>query len=315
MTPESRTVTAPAAADSCGVPAPTPCPPPPAHWLRTSTAYCRRVTRRSRSSFRFAFRLLPPAKRDAMHALYAFLRATDDLSDEPGEPAVKRAALRRWRERLAHALGGTFTHRSHAALHRTVHQFAIPPAYLHAVIDGCECDLEPVQFQCFEQLRVYCYRVASAVGLACIRIWGLRPGVTFGEAEPFAEAAGYAFQLTNVLRDLGEDLARGRVYLPADELARFGCQPELWRAPVRADRFRDLMRFQVGRAHNYYRRSKPLAGLLTPDGRAVFTLMSDAYRGLLDRIEAVGYDVFTRRVRLGRWQKCRLFARTWRPWR
>lgn len=283
--------------------------------LLSSAAFCRRVSLRSHSSFRFAFLRLPPPKRDAMHALYAFLRATDDLSDEPGEPEAKQTALQGWRTRLDLALAGVFTHRCHVALHHTVHTFGIPSECLYAVIDGCESDLEPVRFECFEQLRMYCHQVASSVGQACIRIWGLKRGVSFEQAESFAETAGYAFQLTNALRDLGEDLAHGRVYLPADELTRFDCPPERWHDPQYALRFLALMRFQVNRAREFYRHSEPLADLLTPEGRATFTLMADTYRGLLDRIEAAGYDVLSRRVRLSRWQKLRLIAQTWRPGR
>lgn len=275
----------------------------------SSADYCHRVCSRSRSSFRFAFGLLPQAKRDAMHALYAFLRASDDLADEPGEAAAKRIPLTRWRGRLDAALTGTYSHRCHAALHHTVRTFAIPPAYLHAVLDGCETDLEPVKFQSFEQLRVYCYRVASAVGLACVRIWGVRAGATFEQAEPFAEAAGYAYQLTNILRDLGEDRGRGRVYLPADELARFDCPPEAWDHPDH--RFAGLMVFQVARARAYYQQSEPLAGLLTPEGRAIFTLMTAAYRQLLERVAAAGPEVLRRRVRLPWWRKAALAGRAW----
>ena len=274
-----------------------------------SLAYCLRSTRRSRSSFRFAFRLLPPPQRDAMHALYAFLRATDDLSDQPGDPTAKRTALHHWRTRLNAALRGVHSHRTHAALANTVTRFAIPPEYLHAVIDGCETDLEPVRFATFEPLRVYCYRVASAVGLACVRIWGLKAGEAFAAVEPFAEAAGYAFQLTNILRDVGEDLGRGRVYLPADELVRFDCPPESWH--TKPEQFRELLRFQVDRAREFYRQSEPLVGVLTPEGRAVFTLMSDAYQKLLNRVERAGCGVLTRRVRLSAWQKAGLLLRAW----
>jgi phytoene synthase len=255
--------------------------------------------------------LLPSAKADAMHALYAFLRVTDDLTDEPGDEATKRADLARWRCRLDAALADTPSHRCHVALAHTVRTFGIPPAYLHAVLDGCETDLTPVRFKSFEQLHVYCYRVASVVGLSCVRIWGVKPGVTWEQAEPLAEAAGYAFQLTNVLRDLGEDLSRGRVYLPSDEHARFDCPPEKWGEAASADRFRELLKFQVARARAYYQQSEPLAELLTPEGRNVFTLMSRAYRGLLDRVEAAGAGVLTRRVRLSWWRKLELAGRVW----
>src|SRR5947209_16081501 len=228
-----------------------------------SYSVCRRITAAANSSFPLAFRLLPRTKRRAMDALYAFLRVTDDLADEPGHPAAKRAALADWRTALLAALNGRYSHPVHPALHDTVARYAIPPEYLLAVLDGVEADLEPVRFATFADLYPYCYRVASAVGLACVRVWGLRPGATWKDAEPPAEAAGVAFQLTNVLRDLGEDLARGRVYLPADELAAFGCPPEVWRDPSAADRFRALMRFQCERAGEFYRHGAALDRLLT----------------------------------------------------
>jgi phytoene synthase len=158
--------------------------------------------------------------------LYAFCRATDDLADEPGDPAAKRAALARWRARLDAALAGDYSHRLHAALAHAVRTFDIPPAYLHDVIDGVESDLGPVRIETFAELHRYCYRVASAVGLACLPVWGLRTGTNPEQARGPAEAAGVAFQLTNILRDLGEDRSRGRVYLPRDELERFDCPPE-----------------------------------------------------------------------------------------
>jgi len=277
----------------------------------TSFAYCRHLTRAARSSFPLAFRLLPPHKRRAMDALYAFSRVTDDLADAPGELAAKREALLRWRAALADALAGRYSHPIHPALHNTARRFAVPPDYLYAIIDGVETDLEPVRFATFADLYPYCYRVASAVGLACVRVWGLRPGVSFAEVDPPAEAAGIAFQLTNILRDLGEDAARGRVYLPADELKRFGCEPETWSVPGSAAPFREMIRFQVERARDYYRRAEPLDRLLSADGRAIFRVMAGTYRALLEAIERRGYDVFTARVRVPRWRKGLLFLSAW----
>src|SRR5262249_36067571 len=151
----------------------------------------------------------------------------------------------------------------------------------------------------FAELRLYCYRVASAVGLACIHIWGCRDE----RARAFAEDAGYAFQLTNILRDLGEDAGRGRVYLPHDELARFGYDAGRLARGERDDNFRALMRFQVERARGYYDASWPLVPLLPPAGRAVFLVMARTYRGLLELIEQRDYDVFSSRVRLSTWRK------------
>lgn len=276
-----------------------------------SFAACRALTRAAGSSFPAAFRLLAPARRDAMCALYAYMRVTDDLADEPGEPADKRARLAAWRAGLSAALGGTCTHPVHAALADTVRRYAVPPQYLFDAIDGCDTDAGPVRVATFPELYRYCYRVASAVGLACVRIWGVRPGATLADADAPAEAAGVAFQLTNILRDLGEDRARDRVYLPADELARFGCPPEAWRDPAAADRFRALMAFQVARARAYYRRGAALGPLLARDGRAVFRVMSGAYERLLDEIERRGYDVFSARVRVPKWRKAAVFASGW----
>jgi phytoene synthase len=279
---------------------------------RASLAHCRRLARRAGSSFPLAFRVLPPAKRDAMTALYAFLRVTDDLADEPGDPAAKRAALSHWRAGLDAALSrGVYSHPVHAALHHAVETFAIPPRHLYDVMDGVADDLEPVAFENFAALYPYCYRVASAVGLACVPVWGLRDGVTSAEAHEPAEATGIAFQLTNILRDLGEDLARGRVYLPRDELQRFGCPPESWRDPAARPAFRELMRFQTARARDYYDRGRPLEALLTPEGRAVFGLMAGLYRRLLGEIERRDFDVFTRRVRLSRLTKLRHLLAAW----
>jgi phytoene synthase len=277
----------------------------------SSFAYCRRVTRSANSSFPFAFRLLAPLKRRAMDALYAFLRVTDDLADEPGDLPAKREALGRWRAGLADALLGKYAHPVHPALHDAVRRFGIPPEFLSAVIDGVESDLEPVRFETAGELALYCYRVASAVGLACVRIWGLRPGATWADADPPAAAAGVAFQLTNILRDLGEDLARGRVYLPREELHRFGCPPDSWRDPVRRDAFREMMRFQVAAARGWYDRGDALGLLLRPDGRAIFRVMAGTYRALLDEIARRDYDVFTRRVRVPGWRKGLVFLGAW----
>jgi phytoene synthase len=269
--------------------------------LADSFAACRTITARANSSFPLAFRLLAPPERRAMDALYAFLRVTDDLADEPREAGAKRQALAAWRDGLLAALDGRPTHPVHAALVDTIRRYLIPPRFLLDVLDGVESDLEPVRFGTFAELYPYCYRVASAVGLACVRVWGLRQGETFEEADVPAEAAGIAFQLTNILRDLGEDLARGRIYLPEDELS--ACPPETWRDPAFAPKLREVIRFQSARAREYYRRSDALASLLSPAGRGIFRVMSGTYRHLLERIDRAGPEVLVRRVRVPRWRK------------
>jgi phytoene synthase len=263
------------------------------------------VARREAGNFYHAFRVLPTPQRRAMCALYAFMRVTDDLSDGPGDPATKRQPLADWRQRLDRALHGDYSHRLHAAFHHTVASHAIPPRYLHDVLDGVEMDLEPVRYATFTELRRYCYRVASAVGLACIHIWGFRDE----RAKDYAESAGLAFQLTNILRDLGEDAGRGRVYLPREDLERFGYDEQRLGRGERDAAFHALMRFQVERARGFYDAAWPLVPLLPPAGRAVFLVMLRTYRGLLDAIERRGYDVFSSRVRLSRWHKLFLAVR------
>ena len=227
-------------------------------------------------------------------------------------------ALAAWRGGLIKSIEGCYSHPVHAALADTVHRYHIPLRYLLDVIDGVESDLEPVRFATFAELYRYCYRVASVVGLACVRVWGLQPGATFEQAELPAEAAGIAFQLTNILRDLGEDLARGRVYLPADELERAGCLPETWREPQNAARIGELIRSQAERTREYYRRAEPLAGLLSREGRGIFRVMSGTYRQLLEEVDRAGAAVLARRVRVSCWRKGLIllggFAAKWR-WR
>jgi phytoene synthase len=230
-----------------------------------------------------------------METLYAFFRVTDDLADEPGELTAKRENLRQWRDSLRAALAGKFTHPIHAALHDTIQRFAIPERYLFDVIDGVEMDLEPLRFATFAELYPYCYRVASAVGLACVRVWGLRAGASFEEAEVPAESAGIAFQLTNILRDLREDADRGRWYLPVDEETAL---------PLRSPEF------QIARAGDFYRKAEPLDGLLSREGRAIFHVMSGTYRALLREIEKRGLGV-KERVRVPRRRKALFFLAAW----
>jgi phytoene synthase len=267
--------------------------------LARSYAFCEQLARREAGNFYHAFRVLPGAQRRAMCALYAFMRVTDDLSDGPGRTADKRTALTDWRRQLDRALAGEPSHPLHAAFRHALQVYRIPRRYLDEVVEGVEMDLDTARYATFADLYRYCYRVASAVGLACIHVWGFRDE----RAKAYAESAGIAFQLTNILRDLGEDTARGRVYLPREDLERFGYgEDELGRGE-RNDRFRALMRFQVERARRYYDTARPLAGLLQPAGRAVLLVMTRTYRGLLDAIERRDYDVFSSRVSLSAWRK------------
>lgn len=227
-----------------------------------------------------------------MDALYAFARITDDLADEPGEPDEKRERLTAWSKSLNLALSGIYSHPIQWALHDSMQRFNIPHKYLLDVIDGVTVDLEPVRFATFAELRSYCYRVASAVGLACVRVWGVRPGVSWDEANEPVDAAGVALQLTNILRDLGEDEARGRSYIPADEM------------PLN-------LPFQIDRARDFYRQAGALDDLLTNEGRAIFRVVTGTYRALLERIAKKPESVFASRIRVSKWRKALIFLAAW----
>jgi phytoene synthase len=191
------------------------------------------------------------------------------------------------------------------ALADTVRRFGIPAAHLEAVIDGVEMDLDHDRYQTFDQLADYCRHVASAVGLACIHVWGFRSQEAFGPASQ----CGLAFQLTNILRDLGEDASVGRVYLPLDDLQACGYSPDDLRSGVVDDRYFRLMRLQTDRAEEFYRRGAELFAFLEPEGRRIFGLLLDVYHRLLGQIRRRPADVLVRRVRLSSWQKLRVAGR------
>lgn len=276
--------------------------------LGRSYAFCDGLARREARNFYYSFRLLPTDRRLSMSALYAFMRHTDDLADEPGDPSAKAEALRRWRLDLDDALGG----RPGAwpglpALADTVARRAVPHRHLHEVIDGVEMDLTPRVYATFDDLHGYCYRVASAVGLCCLAIWGYRSDG--GRAEAMAEACGVALQLTNILRDVGEDARDGRVYLPQDELARFGVDPEELKATIPSPGARALFASQARRAYAYYEEAAPLARLVEPIGRPVLGAIAGIYRALLDEIVRRDYNVLDGRVRLPAWKKATIAVR------
>ncbi|GIW79773.1 MAG: phytoene desaturase [Gemmatales bacterium] len=269
--------------------------------LTQSFAWCERLARREARNFYHAFRVLPSAQRQAMCALYAFLRLTDDLSDGPGSCAEKRELLDDWQSRLDDALNGKASHPMHPAFRHTANTYGIPRQYFDEALNGVRMDLDISRYRTFDELYRYCYRVASVVGLACIHIWGFEDEA----AKEYAEKAGIAFQLTNILRDLMEDIGRDRVYLPQEDLERFRYGEEELRRGDYNERFRSLMRFEVDRARRFYIESEPLSHCLQPAGRAVFRVMSRTYRGLLEEIERRAYDVLSSRVQLSRWQKIR----------
>jgi phytoene synthase len=265
--------------------------------IEESYAYCRHVARSRAKNFYYSFLLLSAQQRKAMCAIYAFMRICDDLSDEPG---ASRAALEGWRAEMEDALDGRFSgHPLWPAFHHTVRRFGIPHDYLREMIDGVVSDLEPRRFETFDELYRYCHQVASVVGLTVIYVFGFDTP----SAPPLAEKCGIAFQLTNILRDLREDSARGRVYLPREDLARFGVSEADLANGSRTQAFLEMMQFEADRAHAYYRESAPLLDLIHPRSRPSLWALITIYSRLLDRIEAGHFDVFRRRVRLSTFEK------------
>lgn len=265
--------------------------------------YSLKVARSRARNFYYSFVLLSRQQRKAMCAVYAFMRHCDDLSDEPG---ASRAALDNWRVQLDEMLAGRLgAHPVWPALHHTVRRFGVPHEYLHEMIEGVASDLEPRQFQTFEELYRYCYQVASVVGLTVIHIFGFDTP----SALPLAEKCGVAFQLTNILRDIREDAERGRIYLPAEDLRRFGVTEEDLRTGNRSPEFLRLMQFEAARARSYYNESQPLLDLIHPRSRPSLWALIGIYSTLLDRIEGSNYDVFKRRVRLSAFEKSRIILR------
>jgi phytoene synthase len=264
--------------------------------MKASYAYCRRVARTRARNFYYSFVLLPKPQRNAICAIYAFMRYCDDLSDEtPAEGASAREAIERWSRELDAALTGHFSgHPLWPAFHDTVQRYGIPREYFHEMIAGVTSDLEPRRIATFDELYRYCYQVASVVGLTVIHIFGCHSP----EALPLAEKCGVAFQLTNILRDVREDAARGRTYLPAEDLARFGVDPKDISEGKRTDQFVALMEFEAGRARAYYAESAPLVGMVDPHSWSSLWALVEIYSRLLTRIQRSRYDVLSRRIQL-----------------
>jgi len=265
--------------------------------LDRSFQHCRAVARRRAKNFYYSFLLLPRAQRNAMCAVYAFMRYCDDLSDEPG---ATREPLDRWRTALDQALGGQYGgHPALPAFHDTVLRYSIPHSYFYEMIDGVSSDLQPRCMQTFDQLYRYCYQVASVVGLTTIHIFGFDSP----QALPLAEKCGVAFQLTNILRDVREDVERGRIYLPQEDLTRFGVAVDDLKRGKPASQFIELMRFEAARARDYYKESKPLLGMVHARSRASLWALIEIYSRLLAKIEASDYDVLSRRIALSTVEK------------
>jgi 15-cis-phytoene synthase len=276
----------------------------PSPLLQEAYRYCEALTRSHSRTFYMASGLLPPEKRRAMRALYAFCRVTDDLVD--GDPQASQAALESWRQQAfaSHLSAGSPVALAWAD---TRARYQIPRRFGEQLIDGVAQDLKQVRYDHFEDLATYCYRVASTVGLMAMHIIGYSEV----EAIPYAIRLGVALQLTNILRDVGEDWQSGRLYLPLQELCRFGLTEEDVATGHVDRRWQAFLRFQVARNHRLYLEAQPGIAMLDRDGRLAVTAAAELYRAILSDIEVHQGDVFRRRAFVSTAEKFRRFPSIW----
>jgi 15-cis-phytoene synthase len=275
----------------------------------TPDEYCAQKVARSGSSFYYSFRLLPAPRRAAISALYAFCREVDDVVDEKSDPNVARVKLAWWRTEVGAIYTGSPQHPVALALKDAVAHYALQQADLQTVIDGMQMDLEKVRYVDFAELETYCDRVAGVVGLLSAEIFGYEDPRT----RDYARRLGVAFQLTNIIRDVGEDARRGRIYVPQDDLVRFGVPPSDLLRGQESPAFVALMRFEAERARTWY--DDALATLPQRDRHAqrAGLAMAAIYRTLLDEIARDGYQVLDRRIALTPLRK--LWIATRAAWR
>jgi phytoene synthase len=256
--------------------------------------YCSQLTRKSRSNFYYSFLFLSKEKREAMYAVYAFCRSVDDVADGSAPLREKQTLLDEWRRELDRCYDGNPQHPITVQLARSIRRFPIPKEHFEELITGVVMDLIHSRYPTFHELYEYCYRVAGVVGLMCIEIFGYRNP----KAKDYAVNLGLALQLTNIIRDLKVDAERGRIYLPQDELARFGYHEDELLRGAYTPAFFELIRFAGSRARQYFHSARQL--LAAEDRRSLFAaeIMGTIYYRLLDTIEASGYRVFDRTITL-----------------
>jgi len=269
------------------------------------------------TSFYYAFVVLPKPQREAIIAVWDFCRAVDDVVDEPPPEARGltpeargddlRAALQDWRAELARCFTEAPQTPQGIALQPWIRHFDLSRQPFADLIDGVEMDLDRSRYESFDDLREYCWRVASTVGLVCIEIFGQRSE----RAREYAVNLGIALQLTNILRDVGADAERGRIYLPQEDLRRYGCTVEDLRAGTLTSGVRELLAFERQRAVEYYAKAAELLTGLDARALVAAEIMGRIYRETLDRIERAGYDVFSQRIRVPRARRIAIAGDTW----
>jgi squalene synthase HpnC/squalene synthase HpnD len=285
----------------------------PANSVAPSYEQCHRVAKAARSNFYYAFFLLPKSRRDGIVALYAFMRLIDDVADEGDDLTAKQRGLANWRAALDAAVTGSDRAASSLpagaaevlpALVDTMRRYNMPARYLHDLISGAEMDLTLQTYPTFDRLREYCYRVAGTVGLTCTHVFGFSDP----RALDLAERLGLAFQLTNIVRDVHDDYAVGRVYLPEEDLERYGVSPQDFGRSEATLGVRELLRFEADRAWQCYDEGAALLNLIDPESRGTLWLLTHTYSALLARIESLDFAVFRERVRLSRAEKMLFIA-------
>ena len=274
----------------------------------TPEQYCQEKTAKSGSSFYYSFRFLSKSRRLAITALYAFCREVDDIADECMDLSVAQTKLNWWRSEIDRLYQNQPQHPVAKALLPAIHTYHLDAEHFMEIIDGMEMDLNFNRYQDFKQLQLYCYRVASVVGLLSAQIFGFNNRKTL----KFAHDLGMAFQLTNIIRDVGEDARRNRIYLPLDELAKFGVSEDDLLASRESIAVKRLLDFQIERAESYY--DKALSALPAEDhkNQRVSLMMASIYRTLLREISASGAEkVLNARISLGALRKMLLALKVW----
>lgn len=268
----------------------------------------QQIAKKSKSSFYYAFNLLPAEKRDAMNTVYAFCRKTDDIIDEGTDPAhIKYEKLRKWRIEFEKAFSGHSNYPLLNKLGKTISNFNIPLDPFFELIKGMEMDLQRNRYKSFEDLQLYCYRVASTVGLMCIEIFGYKNPST----KDFAINLGIALQLTNILRDISKDAETGRIYLPIEDITKFNYSEKEILNKVYNDNFRDMMVYEVGRAKHYFETAT--ANLDLDDKKTMFAAraMQHIYYKMLEKIVDAEYDVYNNTIRVSTIEKAGISLGVW----
>ncbi len=289
--------------------------------IKVAYSVCRGITRSAARNFYYAFMVLPKAKRQALSAIYAFMRRCDDIADDESLPvAERRRLLGAWLDAVHRAQAGHATDDPVLlALTAAQRRFYIPDVLLDQLAHGTAMDLEDdgtligspereekaLRYRTFDDLYLYCYRVASVVGLVCIRVFGYQNP----EAEPLAEKLGQAFQLTNIIRDVKEDAAAGRIYLPEEDFGRFGISPYELYSPPNPARFAPLLQMEANRAREFYRAADELIPLIDEDSQPALWALVAIYRRLLEKIASRNYDVFHGRISLSTREKMAILGK------